>query len=456
MQLPESMRGLVREHVRSTPGLLDHIEDELPGREQPGEYLMKVAIDEALFSRAGVLALIGHLEVEADPAIRIKIAERLALFAILFGKTDPFAFSGKPPVMDDASSLAEPISIALENAVARITDASEQAQLVDHFVLFQKRRIWASLLPGIEASEEAGDKQGADLLRLKNRSLFSPGTLPAFFYEEFPAVEADVPVGDPIRVLVFGDFGTGRHTQYEAAAAMQKEHAERPFNLGITVGDNFMPNGLDHPLHPRWRTEWEEPYGKMGIVIYPSLGNHDYEGTGSVLAKLEYSQRSETWELPAPNYSVRAGPVEFFAIDTNLIMENQLEWLRKRLAESDAKWKIVYGHHPVYSSGYVSDRRKEPGNLVDRLLPLLKDAGAHVYLNGHNHIMEEWSPLEGVHLFTIGAGGSSLYDRKRDDRSVFMTGQHGFGVLQISDGELSVQFINVEGEVIHERVINKD
>ncbi len=46
--------------------------------------------------------------------------------------------------------------------------------------------------------------------------------------------------------------------------------------------------------------------------------------------------------------------VEFVAIDSHVIDEQpwQVDWLNATLRESDADWLIVYGHHPVYSSGF--------------------------------------------------------------------------------------------------------
>ena len=59
--------------------------------------------------------------------------------------------------------------------------------------------------------------------------------------------------------------------------------------------------------------------------------------------------------MPAAYYTFQAGAVQFFALDTDLISEAQLRWLTESLDKSVATWKVVYGHHPIYSAGQHED-----------------------------------------------------------------------------------------------------
>ncbi len=58
---------------------------------------------------------------------------------------------------------------------------------------------------------------------------------------------------------------------------------------------------------------------------------------------------------------------EFFALDTNEISVAQTLWLKDELEKSRARWKLVYGHHPIYSAGTHGDNN----GLIRTLLPLL-------------------------------------------------------------------------------------
>jgi hypothetical protein len=73
---------------------------------------------------------------------------------------------------------------------------------------------------------------------------------------------------DTIRVADFGDFGTGTDEQKEVASAMMTSHRQSPFDIGITLGDNFYPVGMESPTDPRWQTWWEDVYGQMKLTFY--------------------------------------------------------------------------------------------------------------------------------------------------------------------------------------------
>jgi hypothetical protein len=93
----------------------------------------------------------------------------------------------------------------------------------------------------------------------------------------------------------------------------------------------------------------------MGIPFFATLGNHDYDGNPQ--AEIEYSSTSTTWRMPFTYYTFTAGPIQFFALDTDegtagrLVFrkawtDTQAKWLADELEKSKATWKIVYGHHP--------------------------------------------------------------------------------------------------------------
>ena len=50
-------------------------------------------------------------------------------------------------------------------------------------------------------------------------------------------------------------------------------------------------------------------------------------------------------------YTYQKKDVRFFALDSNYMDKDQQRWLEEELSKSNAKWKIAYFHHPLYSSG---------------------------------------------------------------------------------------------------------
>lgn len=54
------------------------------------------------------------------------------------------------------------------------------------------------------------------------------------------------------------------------------------------------------------------------------------------------------------------------------------------LKESNAKWKIVVGHHGIRSAGIHGDTKE----LVSQLLPILEANNVDLYINGHDHCLQ--------------------------------------------------------------------
>jgi len=234
---------------------------------------------------------------------------------------------------------------------------------------------------------------------------------PPFVREPGPPFAA-LPADRPIRILAFGDYGVahlpGRAAtthQVPLAESMRVRHARAPFDFAITTGDNFYPTSFPTPDDPAWEISWENLYGPMQIPFYISLGNHDwYEPLGAgPTAQYVRGLISRWWRLPAYYYTYTAGPAQFFVINTQLLTPRQLTWLREALAASRARWKIVYGHFPVFEqTNYTTDPQQR---LV---LPLLQEFGVDLYLAGHHHTIQHWQ-LEGIDYVVTGAGGATNY-----------------------------------------------
>jgi 3',5'-cyclic AMP phosphodiesterase CpdA len=72
-----------------------------------------------------------------------------------------------------------------------------------------------------------------------------------------------------------------------------------------------------------------------------------------------------------------------------MLDKRQLEWIEKELAGSGSEWKIVYFHHPLYSSGA---RHGSDLTLRAVLEPLFVMYGVSVVLAGHDHFYERIKP----------------------------------------------------------------
>jgi tartrate-resistant acid phosphatase type 5 len=259
-----------------------------------------------------------------------------------------------------------------------------------------------------------------------------------------------IPVTESLRVLAFGDFGTGRANQKRVAQGIQKQ---APYAFGLTLGDNFYERGLNSPTHPQWQNRWEDLYSSMNIRIYATLGNHDYLDNASPNAEMKRSSLSQTWCLPKTFYTFIAGPVQFFAIDTDPIerelpsAQQELAWLKKALADSTAPWKVVYGHHPVYTNGDHGEQLGFIPKIKNQLLPVLRQK-ADVYLAGHDHDLQALKPEGGVWFFVSGGGGQDLRPLKTSKCRQWAESMHGFTVLEADEKTLKMQFFDADGNLV--------
>ena len=320
-----------------------------------------------------------------------------------------------------------------KSAIVRAEIVNQLSALSNPKIL---RALERRLESGVETSEAVAGLAFRSLIRSGLYSLPGPLSLGSLVSDNAS-----------IRVLAFGDFGSGSRAQRELASDMLAYHKKNPFDLGITVGDNFYPNGLSSPFHRRWQSQWEDLYTPLGIEFYAILGNHDMGDSASPFAQVLRTKHSESWRMPASYYTFTAGPVQFFAINTNKghLADKQLAWLEDELKKSPATWKIVYGHHPFKSDGEHGDDTytRKVRNL---LLPVLKAGGADVYLAGHDHDMQHLKPEGDLHVFISGGGGKGHRSLRLSQHRLWGRSSYGFTVVEAEKEKLSVEFVAAGGE----------
>lgn len=273
-----------------------------------------------------------------------------------------------------------------------------------------------------------------------------------------PPVFAAKSHGTSIRAVIIGDYGTmdeQHENQKKVADAMLAYHARKPFDFGLTVGDNFyFP--MKSPHDPLWKVDFEDLYGPLGITFYPSFGNHDWDGDQAAI-ELLYSERSNHWNFPAPYYTYVAGPAQFFVLNTGgdddlALDREQLDWLKVELTKSTARWKIVYGHVPIKDNANGIS-----WNISNRLMPIMKDH-ADVYLSGHMHNFEHLKPEDGVNLFVAGGSGQAASPGDSFDRDALFVskgGLNGFAVLELDEHALTMRFVDMDGRQMYETTLHK-
>ena len=235
-------------------------------------------------------------------------------------------------------------------------------------------------------------------------------------------------------------------------------------NFQIHVGDVVN----DGPDKSEWVDEmFPSSWGLMSRVpMFPCIGNHEED----------HPHYYQYFSLPDPEgwYTYTYGNAQFFVADTNKAIDPQspqFKWLDAELAKSNATWKFVYHHHPVYSSdeddyGNTYRERSTYGHPKHRHLADLYDRhGVDINFNGHIHCYERSWPIRGgkvvqdggVIYLTSGGGGGGL-ERAGPSRSWFAqrvyTGHHVTSVM-INGKRLSLQAFDLEGRLFDTMELRK-
>jgi predicted phosphodiesterase len=245
-----------------------------------------------------------------------------------------------------------------------------------------------------------------------------------------------------VRFAIIGDSGSGLKPQYEVGRLMAEYRASFPFDFVVMLGDNIY--GGQSPSD--FKRKFEDPYSQLlnaGVKFFAVLGNHD--GTSERYYK-PFNMDGRRF------YNYKREDVEFFALDSNYMDPEQLNWLREQLKRSNAKWKICYFHHPLYSDG------KKHGPDLDlrrRLEPLFIETGVNVVLNGHEHFYERIKPKNGIAYFVLGNSGElrSGNLRKSGDVDKGFDTDQAFALMEISGDELHFQVIARGGQTVDTGVL---
>ena len=242
-----------------------------------------------------------------------------------------------------------------------------------------------------------------------------------------------------VKFAVIGDAGTGSREQTAIANELASWRTRYPFEFVVMMGDNLY--GGEKPKD--FAKKFEIPYKPLlsaGVKFYASLGNHD----DAALQRnyKPFNMNGERFYSFKPQAGVR-----FFALDSNYVDKAQLEWLDKQLVASGSEWKIMFFHHPLYSSGETHGSAELQRGLLE---PVFMKHGVNVVLTGHEHFYERIKPQKGIAYFIVG---SSAKLRKGDLAKSALTAygndsDYAFMLMEIVGDELFFQTINQKGVTI--------
>lgn len=264
---------------------------------------------------------------------------------------------------------------------------------------------------------------------------------------QVPLISARQPA-ESVSFAVIGDFGRAGKAEQDVADLVKSWQPD----FIVTTGDNNYPEGsaktIDDNVGQYYADYIGNYHGKYGSGaaenrFWPVPGNHDW------LAK-DARPYLDYFTLPGKEYyyTFSEGPVQFFMLDSNKQTpdgadENstQGQWLRLRLAESSAPWRVVVFHHAAYTSG--------PNGPMERMRWPFAVWGADLVLSGHDHVYERFD-INGTPYITNGLGGAEEYKKRElaKNSEVFFNQDHGAMRVKANRTQMTLEFVTYKNEVI--------
>ena len=294
-------------------------------------------------------------------------------------------------------------------------------------------------------------RQSNPTFRLPLIALAAAACLGTLLYFVSNASSANSQPQEPTSVTfaAIGDFGSNDANEQDVALLIKSWNPD----FIITLGDNNYPDGeaatIDAAIG-KYFHEYIHPYrgnygaGSTTNRFWPSIGNRDWDNQNG--AKLQPYLDYFTLPNNERYYDIVRGPVHLFAIDSDADEPDgitstsvQAQWLRSKLAASTAPWKIVYFHHPPYSSRTSWTNLQWP----------FAAWGADAVLSGHAHVYERVMK-DGIPFITNGLGGDSTGSFNTAIAGSVVRFGDDYGAMRISANAsaLTFEFITRRGVVI--------
>ena len=278
--------------------------------------------------------------------------------------------------------------------------------------------------------------------------------------------------GEPFRFLYFGDAqdGISSHWPRVVRAAFASAPDAR---FAIHAGDLVNWGSRDF--------EWAAWFKSVGFIhgmipAVPVVGNHEYfdgiVGTGgtqvtalSVLWRPQFALPVAAGlpeALEETVYSFEYGDTVVAVLDTmaERHFDAQASWLDATLAASNATWKIVTMHHPLFElleRGGITGAGETGPERRTAFLPVLARHGVDLVLQGHDHSYGRGATMTrrapntsragtlGT-VFVTSSAGAKMYNIAEQGWSAFA--EQGAVLQRTAENTPFFQVISIDGDVL--------
>ena len=233
----------------------------------------------------------------------------------------------------------------------------------------------------------------------------------------------------PFTFALYGDCRGGHSVHEKICAQLLKSDAKFVLQTGDIVADGSQKDQWDRVR------EITKPLREK-IPYHPAKGNHD-------LGKERYFETE--FGLESSSYTVRQGPVDFFFIDSNRLNDEQIAWLKEKLAASTAAHKVAVFHHPCFT--LVAKRYSSAKLFKDKVHALFVESKLCAVFNGHDHLFYS-TVRDGLRYITTGGAGAPLYDldEKLAEKGDLYGKFHHYLLIDVQEKSMAAQVHDLDGK----------
>ena len=243
----------------------------------------------------------------------------------------------------------------------------------------------------------------------------------------------------------------------------------------ISCGDLFHYEGIQSTRDPLLWSNFESIYthGELQCPWYGVLGNHEYRG--NTQAMMDYAGVSRRWNMPGRYYTFAvpldddepgSERIRFVFIDTTPLIgkyraerakypdvqlvdpDAEVRWIDSVLTASDERWKIVVGHHPLYTYDDKDDIEQE--QMRGRLEEIFRRHAVDAYFCGHIHTFQHIRTGADDIDYVVNSSASLQREPQYGPLTKYASENSGFGLLSFDEGVMHYTFVNSRGELEYE------
>ncbi|PUA38251.1 metallophosphoesterase [Paenibacillus elgii] len=306
-----------------------------------------------------------------------------------------FTWHTDPATSDTAVEVVKKSEFTDFNApnVKRFTGTSYLFNTTDTGTVRVHKAVASGLEPGTQYIFRVGDGHGN----------YSPNG----------SLQTAAATGERTKFIFLADSQASNEAGFKLwGDILKKAITDHPDTEFVVQGGDLVEDGFKEN---EWNMWFNAAQGiLMQTTVVPVVGNHEVTGTRKTedyLAHFNHPQNGID-SLKGSNFSFDYKNAHFVVLNSEYDFEQQKEWMRKDLAATDKKWKIVAFHRGPFGSMYDSE------HIRNTWTPIFDEFQVDLVMNGHDHVyvrtypMKDKKPVadgEGTTYIVGGSSGPKFY-----------------------------------------------